>query len=62
MIEPEDLIDELQRLTLTCNRCKKDTGNNTQGHYWAYCKVTKTNREFHFCCPDDCELEEGCVR
>ncbi len=28
-----------------------------QGHYFSYCKVTKTDREFHFCCPDNCELE-----
>jgi hypothetical protein len=40
-----------------CGRCNKVTGNNTQGHYWAYCKVTGTNRDFHFCCPDDCQLE-----
>lgn len=42
---------------LVCGRCKRHTGNSTQGHYWGYCKVTKTVRDFHFCCPDDCELE-----
>jgi hypothetical protein len=42
---------------LTCSRCKQHTDNNTQGHYWAYCKITKTMRDFHFCCPDDCELQ-----
>lgn len=42
---------------LICGRCKHHTGDNNQGHYWAYCNVTKTTREFHFCCPDDCELE-----
>jgi hypothetical protein len=39
-----------------CGRCNKPTGNNSQGHYWAYCKVTRTIREDHFCCPNDCEL------
>lgn len=47
----------VQRPTMTCARCERDTGNNNQGHYWAYCKVTKTRREFHFCCPGDCALE-----
>jgi hypothetical protein len=42
---------------LTCGRCKQHTGDSHQGHYWAWCKVTKTTREFHFCCPGDCELE-----
>lgn len=42
---------------IVCARCGKHTGNATQGHYWAYCKVTGETREFHFCCPDDCELE-----
>lgn len=41
---------------LVCSRCGKHTGNNTQGHYWAFCSVTKSVREFHFCCPGDCEL------
>lgn len=42
---------------LTCGRCKQHTNDTHQGHYWAWCKVTKTTREFHFCCPGDCELE-----
>lgn len=42
---------------MICGRCGHHTGNGHQGHYWKYCKVTKTMREFHFCCPDDCELE-----
>ena len=42
---------------LVCSRCKRHTGNANQGHYWAYCKITKTDRDFHFCCPDNCELE-----
>lgn len=42
---------------IICARCGQHTGNNNQGHYWSSCKVTKTVREFHFCCPDDCQLE-----
>lgn len=42
---------------LICVRCGQHTGNNTQGHYWAYCKVTKTTRDFHQCCPGNCELD-----
>lgn len=42
---------------MECGRCHKPTGNNSQGHYWAFCKVTRTIREHHFCCPDDCALE-----
>lgn len=40
-----------------CGRCKTNTGNRTQGHYWAYCKVTRKMRSFHFCCPGDCALD-----
>lgn len=43
---------------LICARCGKHTGNRTQGHFWSYCKVTGEMRDFHFCCPDDCELED----
>ena len=42
---------------MTCARCNKETDNNNQGHYWAFCSVTKELREFHFCCPGDCQLE-----
>jgi hypothetical protein len=42
---------------IVCSRCGHHTGNSNQGHYWAYCKVTKSKREFHFCCPGDCGLE-----
>jgi hypothetical protein len=41
-----------------CGRCNQATGNSTQGHFWAFCKVTGTMRDFHFCCPDNCALEE----
>lgn len=44
---------------LTCGRCQKTTGNNTQGHYWRWCKITGSMRDFHFCCPDDCQLENN---
>lgn len=37
-----------------CGRCGGCTGY--QGHHWSHCKVTGTVREFHMCCPDDCEL------
>lgn len=43
-----------------CARCGHHTGNNHQGHYWRWCKVTGTMREFHLCCKDPewgCELE-----
>lgn len=46
-------------LGMTCGRCGRRTGNNTQGHRWAYCTVTLTMREHHFCCPGACELEVG---
>lgn len=42
---------------MTCGRCGNLTGNTTQGHYWKYCLVTQDMRTFHFCCPDNCELE-----
>lgn len=44
---------------MICGNCGKHTGNGSQGHYWNYCKVTGSFREFHFCCPDACELESG---
>lgn len=47
----------MQCVSIVCARCDKCTGNNSQGHYWSYCKVKQTNRDFHFCCPGDCELE-----
>lgn len=42
---------------LICARCGHHTGNATQGHLWRLCEVTRTVREFHQCCPGDCELE-----
>jgi hypothetical protein len=44
---------------MICGRCGQHTGNANQGHFWAVCKVTETTRDFHHCCPDDCELESG---
>jgi hypothetical protein len=41
---------------LVCGRCGHHTGDNNQGHWWAWCTVTRTLREHHFCCPGDCEL------
>ena len=51
---------------VVCARCGKHTGNSNQGHYWALCSVWLaqgkglygSKREFHFCCPDNCALEE----
>lgn len=43
---------------IVCGRCERHTGNSHQGHFWKWCRVTKDMREFHFCCPDNCELEE----
>ena len=40
-----------------CAHCNKHTGNSHQGHYWSYCMVTKSVRDFHFCCPTGCSLE-----
>lgn len=39
-----------------CAQCKQHTGNANQGHYWAYCKITRRSETFHFCCPDACQL------
>lgn len=44
---------------MVCGRCGHHTGNTSQGHYWAFCKVTGTGRDFHFCCDNNCELETG---
>lgn len=44
---------------MVCGRCNKHTGNSNQGHYWAWCKVRREMLDFHFCCDDDCELENG---
>ena len=41
---------------MKCGRCDQWTGDNNQGHYWSYCKVTKKIEVFHFCCPNDCQL------
>lgn len=50
---------------LVCSRCGHHTGNNTQGHFWSICKplikrgyrLDQAAVDFHFCCPDDCELD-----
>lgn len=46
---------------MVCAHCGHHTGNSHQGHFWAYCRVTASIRDFHFCCPDEeygCELEK----
>lgn len=40
-----------------CGRCGEPTGNTVQGHYWSWCRVTQTYRQYHLCCPGNCELE-----
>lgn len=42
---------------VVCARCGQHTGNSNQGHYWSWCSVVRHAREFHFCCPGQCELE-----
>lgn len=51
------MSDLVENRNMTCARCEQQTNNNSQGHYWKFCKVTRTLREFHFCCPGDCELD-----
>jgi hypothetical protein len=49
---------------LVCGRCGHHTGNASQGHYWAWCKVTHSIRKHHFCCQDPvygCSLEATLV-
>jgi hypothetical protein len=43
---------------VVCNHCGHHTGNNTQGHWWSWCKATKTLEDFHYCCPGNCQLDE----
>lgn len=58
-------LSEEHQLGMVCGRCEQHTGNNNQGHYWAMCKVLLragkgvegSIRDYHFCCPDNCELE-----
>ena len=40
-----------------CARCGRHTGNANQGHYGSWCRKTMRFEGFHFCCPDDCDLE-----
>ena len=41
---------------VVCARCGHHTGNSNQGHYWSLCTITGRDEEFHFCCPNACEL------
>ncbi len=40
----------------TCARCGKPSSH--QGHYFRMCKDGNLSPFWHFCCPDDCELDE----
>lgn len=51
--EPEGL--KCHSRSYHCGRC--GTCSGYQGCHFKFCSVTKTDREFHFCCPGDCELE-----
>lgn len=42
---------------VVCGRCNRHTGNAHYGHMTSYCRTTKGQRESHFCCPDNCELD-----
>lgn len=44
---------------VVCGRCGHHTGNSHQGHYWAYCQVSRQREAFHHCCPGNCELGEA---
>lgn len=48
---PASVLDGRCRC-MVCARCGHHTGNSNQGHYWSWCKVTKTIRKHHFCCRD----------
>jgi len=37
-----------------CGRCAAHNAGQ-QGHYAAFCQVTKARAPHHFCCPGDCE-------
>lgn len=55
--EHRSILDSDRSAGMNCARCKQATGNTHQGHYWALCTVTGTDRGFHFCCPGDCQLD-----
>ena len=57
---PPTMLGDRCRCTV-CPRCHHHTGNAHQGHHWGFCKVTRTVREPHLCCPDPefgCELDD----
>lgn len=58
MPDLEDVMNKAREYSrgMKCARCDQYTGNNHQGHYWAFCSVTSQIENFHFCCPGDCAL------
>lgn len=70
MTEPRPLIDpndscqdfrctriDGQCVGSHCGRC--GSASSYQGHYFSVCSVTGQLGEFHFCCPDDCALQDA---
>lgn len=53
-----DVVDGVAVLgcrCLVCARCRRHTGNTTQGHFWRFCARTgELAVDWHFCCPGDC--------
>lgn len=47
---------------LVCGRYGHHTGNSNQGHYWRFCQVTGQYEQFHYCCPDACQLTAEVAR
>lgn len=46
-------------LGMVCGRCRGHTGNHNQGHILSHCRhQTSRTEERHFCCPENCEVEE----
>lgn len=43
---------------LICSRCRQETGNGNQGHFWSFCKSSRKYESLHFCChePYGCSL------
>jgi hypothetical protein len=58
LIQYEDEGSDRSR-GMRCGQCDQYTGNNHQGHYWKWCKVTGQMETFHFCCPGACDRADA---